>query len=103
VYAQCAARQERFWEFHDRLLAEQAAWRSLLEPSLIFRKMARELKLDMKALEDCVNSAQVRNAILLEKAEGESRFVKSTPTYFLNGEMIVGTKSLQERLRSYFP
>ena len=34
---------------------------------------------------------------------GQALGIASTPTYFINGKMVVGAKSLEDELKTYFP
>jgi protein-disulfide isomerase len=101
-YAECAARQGKFWDYHDRLVARQEEWARLINADVVFQQIAQEIGLDFKQLESCLQDETIQATILKDKADGESRGVESTPTYFVNGKMVVGTKSLNSELLSYF-
>jgi protein-disulfide isomerase len=97
-YAQCAAQQKKFWPYQDLLISRQAAWSALENADPAFNDMARELQLDMKSLEVCLQDEKTNETILQEKAGGASLGIQSTPTYFINGKMVVGVKSLKDEL-----
>ena len=98
-YAECAARKGKFWEYHEHLLEEQSFWRTMDNPEEMFRELALDVGLELADLEDCVGSNEIRVAVMAERDEGESMGVASTPTYFINGKMFVGAKSLQKELQ----
>jgi protein-disulfide isomerase len=50
-----------------------------------------------------VASDDPRRVINDEKSLGQALGIRSTPTYFINNKMVVGTKSLQDELKTYFP
>ena len=102
TYAQCAARQNRFWPVHDQLFQKQSEWKDLLNVDVFFMGIARNAKLDEKALESCLMDPGVQKIILKDREEGRQRGVKSTPTYFINGQVFVGPKSLEDELSKYF-
>ena len=102
LYAECAARQNKFWEFADDLFANQADWRLLLDAYSYFDSVARKIHLNMDELNACVKREDVGNLILSEKAVGESNFVKATPTFFIDKKMIVGAEELKKFLDNYF-
>jgi len=101
-YAQCAARQGKFWEFHDLLIGRQAQWKALVNALPQFRKMAEEVRLNIPQLDQCLQDEKLDVQINQEKEEGKRLGVTQTPTYFINGEMIVGTKSLIDTLSQKF-
>jgi protein-disulfide isomerase len=102
TYAECAARQNKFWIFKDQLIDRQSQWSRLLNADSVFREIAREVNLDFPKLEACVDDEKVKIAILREKADGKTLGIQSTPTYFVNGKMVVGHKFLKEELKNYF-
>ena len=98
LYAECASRQGKFWEFYKALFDSQKQWASLINAGVMFKDMAKETDLDMEKLSECVNSEQAKAAILDEKGQGQLSGVSSTPTFFVNDKMIVGPKPLEEEL-----
>jgi len=102
AYAECAARQDFFWEFHDLLFKRQSYWRLLKKINPFFITLAKEVGLDVGELQECLKRQETYSVIEKEKALGEAHFVKSTPTYFINDEMVVGVESLKQTLEEYF-
>ncbi len=101
-YAQCAARQGKFWPFHDLLIQRQRQWKRLTNAEPAFGVMAKDVELNQKELDACLKEEEVTEFVMKDKAEGQSLGVKSTPTYFLNKKMVVGSKSLNKELKAYF-
>jgi len=99
-YAQCSARQGKFWPFHDLAFERQDDWKKLTVAEPAFREMVREIGLDIPALNVCLQDETVNEAILADKDEGRELGVRSTPTYFINGKMIVGYKELDAEVQS---
>ncbi len=95
-YAECAGQQEKFWKFYDYLIERQRLWHRLDDATSAFNVMAEDLKLDMEKLKSCVESSETAQVIEKDKAEGRTIGIRSTPTYFINGEIVVGMKNLQE-------
>jgi protein-disulfide isomerase len=83
--AHCAGDQGKFWEMHDHLFANQRD----LSPIAAIR-YAGELKLDQAAFQQCIGSGKHEATWKAAQAEGELVGVRSTPTFFINGRMIVG-------------
>ena len=101
-YAECAAKQGHFWEFHDLLFQGQAEWSKLQEVDETFRGYAERAGMNLKKLDTCVNDPQTQKTVLKEKEEGTALGVVSTPTFFINGKMVVGPKGLMDELEAYF-
>jgi len=89
--ALAAAEQGKFWEMHDLLFAnQQRAQRDDLTG------FATQLGLDMPRFLGDLDSERIKRVIEADMAEGESRRVTGTPTFYVNGEEHVGTKSLAQ-------
>jgi protein-disulfide isomerase len=104
LFAECSAKQEKFWEYSHLLLQRQKILKKLSDDDaqLMFRKIANEIGLDEFELADCVLDELVKQTILSERNEGKSLGIRQTPTYFINGKMIVGFKGLQRELKAIF-
>ncbi len=94
--AECAARQNRFWTFHDKLYAEQPSWGILANPLEVFLRFVRDEGLDLNRFSACLRDEAVRKRILDEKQYGTSLQVNSTPTFFINGERFLGSLELSQ-------
>jgi protein-disulfide isomerase len=85
--AHCAAEQGKFWEYHDRLFANQQA----LKPADL-KKYGADLGLDATRFDACVDSSKygerVRNGVALGTRLG----VNSTPTIYVNGRLLSGAQ-----------
>ena len=100
-YAECSAEQGKFWQMHDLLLARQNNWKRLDDPRPAFDQMISEAGIDAKAIKECVGSGRADRIIERNRTEGGNRKIRSTPTYFVNGKMVVGKKSLELEINRY--
>lgn len=98
TYAECAEEQGKFWTMHDFLIDQQSKWASEEIVDSIFNLMAIETGLDNDLLQSCLASPKTAQSILDDKAEGKILGVKSTPTYFINGVMFVGSNNLKTEM-----
>jgi protein-disulfide isomerase len=101
-WAECAGRQNKFWAFVDPLMERQNYWATLHDPVPALRQIAEQAGLSSFQLDNCLNNKYLDETILTEKAIGTSLGIQSTPTYFINDKMIVGTKTLVEELDKFF-
>ena len=103
VYAECASRQGKFWDYSELLFQRQAQWSALVDADAAFKGYAAELALDQGKMEACVNDPSVEQKIINEKRHGATLGVNQTPSFFVNGKFIVGYKSLVDELRVFYP
>jgi protein-disulfide isomerase len=91
--AACAADQGKFWEMHDKLFAGQTEWntQATSNPKRIFARYAQEIGLNGAQWEQCFDSQKHSRRIQANKAEGERRQVRSTPTFIIGSRMIPGS------------
>jgi protein-disulfide isomerase len=89
--AQCAAGQDKFWQFHDALFADQ----SKLAPADL-KATAAKLGLDSKKFDACYDHQAPDGAIRSEQAQGQSLGVTGTPTFFINGRELVGAQPIDK-------
>lgn len=93
VAARCADRQGQFWPYYETLFLNQGA----TENGGAFNRdrllgMADLLGLDHATFQSCLADQSLRAAIVTETAAGSAAGVQSTPTLFINGQMVVGLK-----------
>ena len=95
VAAAAAGRQGRFWEFHDKLFANQQ------ELDLAaYRRYAKELGLDVARFEKDLADPATRTGIDADKAEAQSLGLTGTPGFFVNGRFLSGAKPFDEFARA---
>ncbi len=95
-HAECAARQNKFWDYQDLIFENQPVWSRDPDPGALFLAYANAVKLDMKSLQSCLEDPEIQKSIDKDKLMGEQNKVGSTPTFFINGERLVGSKQLEE-------
>jgi len=83
VAAFAAARQGRFWEFHDLLFQ----YSKVLNPQRI-EDIARETGLDMDTYRRDATSPDTRSKIEKDIRDGKEAGVNGTPTLFINGRRV---------------
>jgi protein-disulfide isomerase len=76
--ALCAGDQDKFWEMHDRLFANQNA----LSPEAL-SKHAEALGLDTTQFKECLDSGKHAAQIRAAMAEGQKAGITGTPGFLL--------------------
>ncbi len=81
--SECAADQGKFWEFFDYAYAHQNELST--KP---YATWAKELGLNIDLFTRCIDSGLKKSVVLEDLAKGEKLGVNSTPSYFVNGELV---------------
>ncbi len=86
----CAAEQDQFWPYHDRLFANP----SKLE-SADLKQHAADLKLDTATFNACFDSGKHAKAVEIDMAAGNAIGVSGTPAFFINGRALSGAQPFE--------
>lgn len=86
----CANDQGKFWEMHDKLFAKGGP----SSEGEIFR-YAVQVGLDQEVFRTCMTSGKFREAWKPAMDEASRLGVQSTPTFFINGRLLVGAASYE--------
>jgi protein-disulfide isomerase len=92
--AEAAGLQGQFWEMHDVLFDEQAAWAGKRNAEAMFMDYAKELGLDENRFREDMKSEAVRNAVETDYRSAMQLRLNSTPSFFLNGERIANPQGV---------
>jgi len=86
--AECAADQNMFWPYHDRLFQEAERGG---QPALQLERLvsyAKDMGLDDKEFLQCMTSQKYRDKITASVAEATSMGLNSTPSVLVNGQLM---------------
>ncbi len=86
-----AAKQGKFWEFHDKLFANQ---KNLKLDA--FKSHARELGMDVAKFEQDFLNIDNKKPVDADAAEAKALGVTGTPAFFVNGRFLNGAKPFEE-------
>lgn len=92
--AQAAAAQDKFWPMHALLFQHQR-----LQGRDDVGRFAAELNLDGEAFARAIRRPQTRSVIARDIDLGRHLNVTVTPTYFINGHRVIGTRSFPDLRR----
>ncbi len=85
--ARCAWEQDKFWEYHDVLFNNQ---NGLSANNL--KQYAKNLDLNESQFVSCLDSGKYTKLIREKVSEGTAAGVNSTPSFLINGRMVVGAQ-----------
>lgn len=93
--ARCAGEQgaPAYWAMHDLLFSDGQAW-SNGNTTAVFVGYAQDLGLETDSFSSCVASETYIEAIQADFELGRSRGISSTPSFFINGQPIIGAQPL---------
>lgn len=92
--SECAAEQDKFWEYHDRLFADQTTTRSTLNDERLI-ELAVEVGLEPDALGECLNSGRYTGKVRQESLSIQSMGVRGTPAFLINGTFLSGAQPFE--------
>jgi protein-disulfide isomerase len=96
--AYCAGEQNRFWEFHDIIFANQSTLFMNVNQKLdkTFNAYANALGMDLESFESCMKSDKYMAEIQQDYLEAQQAGVNSTPSFLINDVLVVGNQPLSE-------
>jgi protein-disulfide isomerase len=84
--ARCAGEQNKFWQYHDALFADQGK----LDPANL-KATAAKNGLDMEKFNGCFDSKKYETALRKDMDQGSKLGISGTPTFFVNGREVSGS------------
>jgi protein-disulfide isomerase len=93
--ALCAMDQGKFWDYHDTLLemVYVGDYRASTVEGL--KQVAAGLNLNAPAFAACLDGGKYTQRVNDEAAEAQQAGVTGTPTFFINGTMLVGAQPFE--------
>jgi protein-disulfide isomerase len=91
VAAECAAEQGKFWAYHDVLFQRFGA-RTIDYTPAGLGGYAVSLQLDRDKFDACLRDEKISARINADRQEGNRLGVRGTPTFFINGQQLVGAQ-----------
>jgi protein-disulfide isomerase len=88
--AQCAHEQGKFWEYNEKIFANQQA---ISDDD--FKKYATDLGLNVETFTACYSAGKYRADVEKDAAEGSKVGVTGTPAFFVNGRFLSGAQPFE--------
>jgi protein-disulfide isomerase len=86
----CAAEQGKFWQMHDKLYDNRKAWMASKSPSALVARFAAEAGVNSATYGQCIKGKAVTATLERNNALARSLYVRGTPTFVINGEIVPG-------------
>jgi len=85
--AECAHEQGKFWEMHDKIFGEQKNGVATVDT---LKKWGKELGIKEEQFNSCLDTNKYAEEVLKDLKDGEAVGVQGTPSFFINGKLVVG-------------
>ena len=86
--AEAAGLQGRFWEMHDTLYHEQAAWSKAPNARELFESYAGTIGLNVDQFKKDMDGEQAKARVDSDNARAQSLGITVTPTLYINGQPV---------------
>ena len=93
--ARAAQAQGAFWEYHDLVYENQSSGNSGGYNEESLTALAEEAGLDVDRFRADLESARYEGVVQADFEEGQGLGINGTPTFFINGEVLVGLQPLE--------
>ena len=90
IASEAAHKQGKFWEFHDKLFANQ----SKLELDSL-KQYAKEIGLDTAQFEKDLSDPGTKKRVEVDMSEAGSFGITGTPSFFVNGHFLNGAQPFE--------
>lgn len=95
--AECANDQDKFWEMHDYLYQHQPPEADIsMYNTENLTQIAGQIGMNTDKFRNCLSKNLDSWRVNSDRRSGENAGVYGTPTFFINGKMIVGAKPYSE-------
>lgn len=88
--SRCAGKQNKFWEYHDLIFANQSNLNAAQ-----FISFAQKLNLDVASFQNCLNNEETKPLVQKSYDEGQALGVDGTPFFYINGKVFSGDLTIE--------
>ncbi len=97
VAAEAAARQGKFWAYHDRLFAAQEVWAKAPDPRPFLLEYAQDLGLDMEKFQRDVRDLSLEGRVRSEHQAAQEMGIRVTPSFLIRDRLVVGEEEFRRQ------
>jgi protein-disulfide isomerase len=90
--AYCAGDQNKFWEMHDLIFANQTGENVGDFTDKRLTAFAKELGLDLGTFNSCFTSGKYADRVKQDGIAGQQAGIKATPSFTVNGKLVEGAQ-----------
>lgn len=89
--SECAAEQDKFWDFHDAVFSDQTTQHTSLTADRL-TAIADSLGIDTTTFTECIESGRYVNTIRQQAMSIQSLGVRGTPAFLVDGVLVSGAQ-----------
>ncbi len=97
--AYCAGDQNRFWDFHNVIFANQTLL-FFTDPATdinkYFKSFAKDLGLNMDEFQACLDGGKYKEKVAGDEVAAQKAEVDGTPTFLINGDVLKGDQPIEK-------
>ena len=90
--AYCAGDQEKFWQMHDLIFANQNGENVGNFSDKKLTAFAQKIGLDMTTFNECFTNNKYKDKVLQDGVDGKAAGVQATPSFLVNGKLLEGAQ-----------
>jgi protein-disulfide isomerase len=94
--AYCAGDQNKFWEMHDIVFANQSGENQGHFSDKFLTALAQKVGLDMGQFSDCFNNSKHADTVKQDGVAARQAGVKATPSFTINGKLVEGAQPFEQ-------
>jgi protein-disulfide isomerase len=94
--AYCAGDQEKFWEMHDIIFANQTGENVGAFTDKRLNAFAKELGLDTGTFDTCFSGGKYADRVSQDGVDARQAKIQATPSFLINGKLLEGAQSFAE-------
>lgn len=94
--ARCAARQDAFWPFHEKLFESQRRWSGQSDPTDTFLDLAVESGVSVAPFEQCLEQGATDEVVTKNGEIAREVGINSTPTLIIGNKVLSGVTSFDK-------
>ena len=91
--AYCAGDQQKFWQMHDIIFANQGAENSGQYTDKRLTAFGGQIGLDAGKFSDCFTGGKYAAKVQQDGVDAQAAGVKATPSFTINGELVEGAQA----------
>ena len=93
--SECAADQDKFWEYADKLFASQNGENQGAFNKDNLKQFAADINLETAAFNECLDSGKYAQAVQEQTGVANQLGVRSTPAFIINGVPVLGAQPFE--------
>ena len=95
MLARCST-ADRYFGLVGLLFRTQEAWARAVDPMAALGQVGRLAGIDEQQFAACMSNEALIDGIIAMRQTGTQQGVRSTPTFFINGQLVAGSLSIEE-------